>query len=340
MSQFNRVRVAIASGGIYALTLGAADTDCNSMASYAGTGGIPYLLTWSGGYEVGTGSLSGDGTTFIRWQIFENNLDSTTNQDIPVGALISVLPVAHLGISTGVNSGFAPIKPPNASTFADALAIGPNATGAGSNSVTAGLHSSGGADSVAIGAHANTAENGVAIGARAGTSGSYSVAVGADAAANSQFSLALGALAEASRGGEIVLNAPPNQQHFHNFHLTTTNATATVAHPDNGGASDHVVPVGDIWYVEANVLAVQFNSSTTLATKAKVINLSALCGPTGPLVTVATPVVVYNFGTFAATATIGVTASGQVRVTVTGVAATEIEWRISLNIRKIICNYA
>lgn len=317
MTQFNRVRVLITTGGTGNLTVGAADTGCNPITSYAGATGVPYLLTWTGGYEAGEGSLSG--TTFARNVIYENNLGDTTGQSIPTGALLSVAPLAQSGMSqaNGTTGTPAPAK----ATGYDSLAIGMNAVAL--------------PVAVAVGIGATADDAGIAIGPNAHSiGGDGGIAIGPQSSAGIA-SAAIGAAAVTTRGGEIMVGYAGYHQHYQNYRFDTTDATPVVATPDYGDTSPFVIPAGDIWYITATVMAAVFDSGPTEATKAKVITLSVLADHNGPVVTAATPVVVYNFGSLGATATINVTSAGNVEVTVTGVAATLVRWRVGLELKPL-----
>ena len=244
MSNFNRVKVSVSSGGTGNIVLGAADAGFATADGYAGRTGIAYVITWGASYECGEGALNADGVTFTRTY----NLESSGDGNIPVGASFSITGLAHNSIVSNVGNN----TPPNA-TGSGALSIGPGATASGNNSMSI-RGDSGGTGSVAIAGY-----------------------IDAEAAA----SIAIGG--EAYNAKEICIGVFPDEFRRIHLRSRTTNATPVVA-ADIDFPTNIVIPAGQTWYIKTRVVGVAYNTSTLVETKAKVRNLSLLAGPTGVLV--------------------------------------------------------
>lgn len=309
--KFNKVRLPLAASvsSTDPLTFGTPEAGYNDMTSYDGFGWVPYMVTWgTDKYEIGVGSFASG--SFTRRVIHENDLSSAAAQAITTPATFMVLQTMQNSLA---NSGSGTAPPAVSAAYSMAAGNGAVASGFGSLALGYGTASSG--------------ENSAALGVNNTAAGWNAIAIMGDATADKSVSIGGGG---ASAVGEVRIANYSRRD----FSAVTSDDTPTLAVPTSGAATQLVVPEGEIWYIKARVMATEFDTGTFYPLAAQVRSFSCLAAFDGMLgsLTAATDA---TFGTFTGTSTLSVTAGGAVHFTLTGVAATEIQWSIAVEFQRL-----
>lgn len=300
--KFNKVRLPLAAsvGSTDPLTFGTPEAGYNDMSSFDGFGWVPYMVTWGADkYEIGVGSFASG--SFTRQVVHENDLSTGAAQAITTPATFMVLQTMQNSVAS---SGFGS-DPPSITADA-ALAIGGSAVSSGIRAISIGQLAQA------------SGENAVAIGSFRSVTGNNSVNI-------------------AGAGGAVTTDGEIRIANYsrRDFSAATTDATPTLAVPWDGmNAAQVTIPEGDTWYIKARVMAVKFDTGTFYPLAAQVRSFSCLAAFDGMLgsLTSATDA---TFGTFTGTSTLSVTAGGAVHFTLTGEAATEIQWSIAIEFQRL-----
>lgn len=320
--QFNRIKLPLASAvtGSGSFSFGTPDPGYVGMASFTaavGEGAIytTYLVTWgSGSYEIGVGSMTPGGSVFNRDYVVENNLGSDQFQNISLPATFAVVPTVQNSVMGSYASGVAPKL-----LALDALAIGSSSEAAGQGAIALGMNAAaGGGFSLAVGGSASaTGDNAVALGAYAQATGHGSVALGAGVTA--------------VNSGELAYMEFPAIS-VNTLSGNTSGTTPLVL--ESPSSIPTVLRTGCLSHVKIRVIGTTYPSPTKilvrefefLATELAVVNAK-------------TPVQTFNIGTFSGTSAVTINASGEIVVTVTGIAATNVAWGATIETQSLDLNW-
>lgn len=302
----DRVKCQVSAGGTGALTLGAAVSGFRTAAAagLGDSGYVSYLAEWPGGWAVGFGTLSVDALTLTRvaeWESSTNNaVDAAAPfADVPgSGATVALAPDSRSsGLST--RTGVPGVSGPQVRSL-DCFAVGGGSIGAGSaNALVFGT-----------GVVDDACPNALVLGS-GGAYAPHAVSIGPFAA---------------DQHGELVESHGENALPARRFKLLgqTANATPADLFLNAGATLRPVIPAGFVWLVRAFVAGVVSNAPGAIG-NAYARELRALGKPTGQVGATVSTAIAADAG-FTGSATMSIDASGNVKVTVTGMAGNTIMW--------------
>lgn len=308
----DRVKCNVTAGGTGALTLGAAADGFRTPAAagIGDTGYVDYLAEWTGGWATGIATLSADGLTLTRVREYYSSANAAEVTAAPYanvpgsGATLAVVPHARavpFSTQTSVNAGGV--------RSLESVGMAGGTVGAGSP------------NSLAIGMSAvdDNCPNGITIG-EGGAFAPHALCIGNwPADQHGQ---------RATKHGETAL-----PEFAFQMSRDTANASPVDVFCDAAGTIRPVIPSDQVWLVRAFVVGLVSNAPGAIG-NAYSRELRALGKPTGQVGATVSTAIASDAG-FTGSATMSIDASGNVKVTVTGMAATTVKWSVHLTITPV-----
>lgn len=228
-----------------------------------------------------------------------------------------------------------------------AVTIGPNASSGGAGAVTIGSGAaSAGTTDVCIGSGSATTLSGVAIGGTVNAVAQGSVGVGQNSNAQFKYSVGLGAYAQPDMANEVVLSTGAraargdSKTSILTQWVQTTNATPTELGVNGSGIGAPntfmIVPVNTAWFFDVHVVA--NNASAAGNAFAQTFQFLGQCAATLATFQISSIIssAVQSIGTVTgwSVAITADTVTGGIKISVTGVAATNIDWTATIIMTK------
>lgn len=259
---------------------------------------------------------------------------------------LSAVSMGHTNTSSGTNAlTFGRL---NTASNSDAIAFGGSCTASGNGSTSFGLsnlssgdfsltlgysNTASGSNAVAIGRDSlASGDSAVAIGKDSTSSADGSVAVGLNSIASTKYSTTLGVNTLVSSAGEVTMapNNSTNRKQGGFVHLAqrTTGNTPTLMYADTIANTGFVIPSNTTYIVRIQIVAWDGSNASSWEASGLIKNVAG----TTSLVAAITPVLLAQDAGLATTA-VAVAANNTtdtLDITVTGIAATNIEWSSSI----------
>lgn len=308
----DRVKCNITAGGTGALTLGTAVAGFRTAAG-AGlndNGYVNYLAEWSGGWASGIGTLSADALTLTRVIEYATHLTNAVDTAAPFenvpgsGATLAlVMDARSAGLSSRAGST-------NRVNSLDCYAAGGGLIGTGSAN----------SDVVGAGSVQNNAAGSLVLGA--GMAAGFKTVSIAGAVAD-QYGM------HATQYGDGL----PGYRF--GFKRTTTNATPVDLFCDTGNTTLPFVEDA-AWLIRVFVIGMVSNSPGQIGNIYS-RELRAVAKPTGQVGSTVSTAIASDAG-FTGSAALTVAGNGDVKVTVTGIAGTTINWSAHMEITPVLAS--
>jgi len=288
------VKCNVTAGGTGALTLGSpvAGFRTPAAAGLGATGYVNYRIEWAAGWAIGLGTLSADALTLTRVHEYASDANNTIGSAAPYRDVPS--------------SGAVMMVVPDARSCGQSTALSLLINGVNSDYCFC----------IGGGAIATGSPNSLVIG-----EGQVDI--------NSPGALVLGAGTADQPGMLAEQNGSGTQAMRFKLVTTTTNATPIDLFAD-GASIRPRVPAQTVWLIRCFIVALVSNSPGAIGNVYS-RELRAVGKPTGQVGSTVSTAISSDAG-FSGSATITIDGSGNVKVTVTGMAATTINWSAHLEI--------